>query len=158
VVEDDDVDVELGAGGGERLDFSGAEERGRIGLGPLLQHAQHDLSAGRDGETGELVERPLRLEAARLPCNQSDERRPLLARSPRCSHSLTSSHDIAPARTRRGDSSVTSTMVDGAPPRAGPASSRNAMRSPNARSTSFGSAVAGCPLMFALVAVTGRPT
>ena len=59
----------------QRLDLAGAEERRRIGLRPLLQHAQHDLGAGRLGEAGQLVERSLRLETPRAAGDQPDQRR-----------------------------------------------------------------------------------
>ena len=77
VVEDDDVDVGLGARRGERLDLAGAEEGRRIGLRPLLQHAQHDLGAGGLGQAGELVERALGVEPARAAGDQPDQRRAL---------------------------------------------------------------------------------
>ena len=47
VVEDDEVGVRSRRRRRERLDLAGAEERRRIGLRPLLQHAQHDLGARR---------------------------------------------------------------------------------------------------------------
>ena len=39
VIEHDDVDASLGAGGGERSDFAAADERRRIRLRPFLKHA-----------------------------------------------------------------------------------------------------------------------
>ena len=48
-----------------------------IGLRPLLQHAQHDLGAGRLGQAGELVERALGVEPARAAGDQADQRRAL---------------------------------------------------------------------------------
>ena len=45
--------------------------------------------------------------------------------------------------------------MDGGPPGVGPASISKSSRSPSVRSTSSGSAVAGLPLTFALVAVIG---
>src|SRR5207248_2865420 len=157
VVEDDDVDVELRRRGGQRLDFAGAEKGGRIRFRPLLHEPQHHRRTGRLGEPGQLVERSLRLEASRVAGNQPDERRPLRPRHPRCRHRSISFHAIAPARINRGSVVVASTIVDGAPPGVFPVSINKSIRSPSVRSTSSGSAVACCPLMFALVAVTGRP-
>ena len=58
----------------------------------------------------------------------------------------------------RGSAPVTSTIVDGGAAAASrPVSISRSMRSPSVRSTSSGSAVAGSPLRFALVAVSGRP-
>ena len=44
-----------------------------IGLGPLLQHPQDDACAGGVGQTGELVERMIRV-AARRGVDEADER------------------------------------------------------------------------------------
>ncbi len=57
VVEDDDVDVGFVGGAREQLDFAAAEKRRRVGLGSLLQHAEHDARAGGVGESGQLFER-----------------------------------------------------------------------------------------------------
>ena len=65
VVEDHHVDVGLGAGRRKAGQLAAADERGRIGLRPFLQHAQHDRRAGRVGQTGQLVERLLGVDAAR---------------------------------------------------------------------------------------------
>ena len=65
VVEDHDVDVRFGACRGERADLAGADEGRRIRLGPFLQHAQNDAGARRFRETRELVERMIRVAAAR---------------------------------------------------------------------------------------------
>ena len=140
----------------------GAEKRGRIGLRPLLQHAQHDLGAGRLGQARELVERSLGLETA-LAARRSGRPAPLardgLASTGRASsHACISSHGIAPARTRRGArTSVTSTIVDGAPPgvapgveeQVDPIAERRARPRPDRPSPA-------APLRFALVAVIGR--
>ena len=126
VVEDDDVDVGFGARRGERLDLAGAEKGRRIGLRPLLQHAQHDLGAGRLGQAGQLVERSLGLEPPRAAGDQADERRALasgyarrsLAACPAMPESRpTQSRRRGPAAARRR---VTSTIVDGGPPRRRP--------------------------------------
>ena len=61
-------------------DFSGAQKRGRIRLGPLLQHAQDDGRARRFGQPAELVERPLGLEPFGPTGDQPDQRRPFLSR------------------------------------------------------------------------------
>src|SRR4029453_1949768 len=47
VVEDDEIDAELGTRGRQRVDFASAEKGRGIGSGPLLKHAQHDVRAGR---------------------------------------------------------------------------------------------------------------
>ena len=77
----DDVDVGLGARRRQRLDLAGAEKRRRIGLRPLLQHAQHDLGAGGLGEAGELVERALGVEPPRAAGDQADQRGALARRA-----------------------------------------------------------------------------
>src|SRR5439155_21801732 len=112
---------------------------------------------------GELLDRPLGLEPPRAARNQAHEGRALAS----ChagqsvwvvsSHVSSSFHGIAPARISVVVVVVTSTIVDGGPPRVGPMSSRKSIRSPSVCSTVSGSAVAGSPLIFALVAVTGRP-
>src|SRR5207253_4821123 len=79
-VEDHDVHAGLRGGCGQRFDFAGAEIRGRIRFRPLLQHAEHDVGAGRIGEAGELLERALRFVAPRAPGNQADERGALAPR------------------------------------------------------------------------------
>ena len=87
VVEDDDVDVGFRGGERERLDLAGAEKGRRIGLRALLQHAQHDLRAGRLREAGQFVERSLRFEPPRPAGDQADERRALaiaLSRGSEC--------------------------------------------------------------------------
>ena len=141
-------------------DLAGAEKRRRIGLRPLLQHAQHDLRAGGLGQAGELVERSLGVEPPRAAGDQADERRALArratARSQRMPERL--SHEIAPARTSRGSAPVTSTIVDGGPPGVGRhraadrsrVAERRARPRPDRRSPA-------APLRFALVAVSGRP-
>ena len=63
VVEDDDVDVGLVAGGRERLDLAAAEKRRRIGLRPLLQHAQHDVRAGRPARPASSSSESFRIES-----------------------------------------------------------------------------------------------
>src|SRR5712691_3010421 len=160
VVEDHDVDAGFRGGCRERLDLAGAEERRRIGFRTLLEYAQHDLGPRRLCEAGQLVERALGFLPARAARDQPDERGTL--RSPYAgrsvsSHACNSSQEIAPARTSAGAAEVTSTIVDGGPPRVGPVSINKSIRSPSVRSTSSGSGVAGSPLTFALVAVIGRP-
>ena len=46
------------------LDFAAAEKRRRVRLGPLLQHAQHDVGAGGGRQARELVERMFGIEVA----------------------------------------------------------------------------------------------
>ena len=132
-------------GRGERLDLAGAEERRRIGLRPLLQHAQHDVarrplrrgrrarraSARRRGAArGRRSARPApraRAPATASVCAAMPEPRPMQSR-PRAR---------APA-----SAPVTSTIVDGGPPRRRPGVDQQInARSPSARSTSSGSAV-----------------
>src|SRR5205814_6644498 len=119
--------------------------------------------AGGVGQAGELLERPLGLEPPRVSRNEAHQRRALAPRHADrsvwmvCSHVSSSFHGIAPARISVGGVVVTSTIVDGGPPRVGPVSSRKSIRSPSVCSTTSGSAVAGSPLTFALVAVTGWP-
>ena len=81
VVEDDDVDVGLGADAASVGILPAPRNVDGSGFGPLLQHAQDDLGAGGLGEAGELVERSLGLEPPRPPGNQADERGPLAALS-----------------------------------------------------------------------------
>ena len=78
VVEDDDVDVGFGRGAREQIDFAAAEKRRGVGLGPLLQHAQHDLRAGGVGEAGQLFERMFGVDAARRAGDETDEGRALM--------------------------------------------------------------------------------
>ena len=68
-----------------------------------------------------------------------------------------SSHGIAPGRTSRGVAPVTSTIVDGGRRASARVEQQIDAARPASRSTSSGSAVAGSPLTFALVAVSGRP-
>ena len=136
VVEDHDVDAGLGARRGQRRHLARTEKRRRIGLGPLLQHAQHDLGAGGFGQPRELLERAFGFHAPGAAGDQPDKRRPLGARHPRCAHASTASHETAPGRTSRGSSPVTSTIVEGGPPRVLPASSSRSIRVPIVRSTS----------------------
>ena len=148
VVEDDHGHVRLVAGRRERVHLAAAEERGGIGLRALLGHAQHDGRPRGVRQAGELVERPFRLQAPGAGRDQTRrsrhvrdagvcavvasagggceaERRvagrttsDMLSRN-----SSTRSHATAPGRTSSGGSAVTSTMVEGGPPGAGPASS-----------------------------------
>src|SRR5262249_14889332 len=86
VVEDHDVDVGLGARGCERLHLPRAEERRWVRLGTLLQDAQGDVGARGLRQTGELVERSLRLEPARpapVETVAADPRRAVPPRYPR---------------------------------------------------------------------------
>ena len=117
VVEDDEIGARFGARGGERLDLARAEKRRGVGLRPLLQDAEHDLGAGGLRQPGELVERSLGLEPPFRSGDQANERRTLTFGYARPSHACTSSHGIAPGRTSRISRPLTSTMVDGGPPR-----------------------------------------
>ena len=112
-VENDDAGIGLRTRGGQRRDLSLPEKRRGVRLGTLLQHAQHDLGAGRFGQPAELVERSFRVEPAGPARDQPDERRALRSFYARLTHACTSSHARAPARTSRGADPVTSTMVDG---------------------------------------------
>ena len=121
VVEDDEVGARFGARGGERLDLAGAEKRRRIGLRPLLQNAQHDLGAGRLRQSGRARRaiappRAAAFDPATRPTSAARSR----LRYARPSHACTSSHGIAPARTSRTSLPLTSTIVDGGPPRRRP--------------------------------------
>jgi hypothetical protein len=73
VVEHHEVDVGLCARHGQRSRLSAADERGRIRLGALLQHAQHHSPASRLGQARQLVERRLRIDAARCASDEADE-------------------------------------------------------------------------------------
>ncbi len=131
VVEDDQIGAGLVAGGAQQLDLPRTEKRGRVGLGTLLQKAEHDLGARRIGETFELREALLGLRASAGRRHEPDQRGTLrpgtgdrFCRSRTgifapnthfCSDSSTRSHATTPARIRRGVSEVTSTIVDGAP-------------------------------------------
>ena len=64
VVEDDDIGAAARRTKRERLDLAAAEERRRIGLRTILQHAQDDGRAGGRGEAGKLVERMFGIELA----------------------------------------------------------------------------------------------
>src|SRR5262249_2663557 len=147
----------------QRLDLAGAEKRRRIGLRPLLQHAKDHVGAGRLRQAAELFERPLGFEPPGTSSDQPDERRALTRHPcrpfrPLLRHACMSSPSIAPALTRTGGPLVVSTIVDGAPPGVRPMSINRSIRAPSVRSPSAGSAVAGAPLRFALVAVIGQPT
>ena len=74
VVENDDVDVGFGGGAGEQFDLAAAEKRRGVGLGTLLQHAQHDLRAGGIGQTGQLFEGMLGVDPTRAAGDQTDRR------------------------------------------------------------------------------------
>ena len=128
------------------------------GFGPLLQDAQHDLRAGGLGQPGEFVERALGLETTRASGDEADERRASRRRYARWAHACTSSHDTAPganqSQLRAGD--VHNRRRRTARRRAGieqqieTAAELSPRPRPDRRS-------AGWPLMFALVAVSGRP-
>ena len=113
VVEDDDVDAALRRTRARATSTLPLPRNvAGSGLAPFLQHAQHDVGAGRGGETGELVERMFGIEVAGRAVEEADERRTLArarARSigkPKCAslaaNSSTRSHAIAPARTSTG--------------------------------------------------------
>src|SRR6185436_2467129 len=118
VVEDDEVGARLGARGGERLHLPAAEKRRGIRLRPLLLHAQHDVGAGSVRESGQLVERMFGIEVPRRVLEETDERRSFPCHRRDLS---TLSHGTTPCRSSVTDADA-STMVDGAPPRTGPAS------------------------------------
>ena len=77
VVEDDDVDLGFGGGAREQVDLAAAEKRRRIGLGALLQHAQHDTRAGGVGQSCQFFEGMFRVDAAGAAGDESNECRPL---------------------------------------------------------------------------------
>ena len=56
VVDDDEIDVQLGAGLRQHADLAAAEVERRIGRGPLLDEAQHHFRAGGAGQPVELFE------------------------------------------------------------------------------------------------------
>ena len=137
------------------VDLAAAEEGGRIGLGPLLQHAKADLRARRCREPAELVERMFGIEMSLGVLEEADERRPF-PRHP--SDLITRSHGIAPSRISRSEPSRTSTIVDGAPPRVTPPSITQST-SGSASSTSLAATAGRSPDRLALVdgdAVTER--
>ena len=130
VVEDDDVDVELVAGGRERCDLAAAEKGRGIRLRALLQHAQHDRRAGRRREAGKFVERMFGIEVTGSAVEEPDQRRTLLpirrgrSRSRmtcHCSDFITRSHGTAPGAQQHRTVASNATIVDGAPPGAWPA-------------------------------------
>ena len=127
-VEDDDVDVQFGAGGGDHVDLAAAEKGRGIRLGPFLQHAQDDRCARRFGQAAQFVERAFGIEPLRASGDETDERGALGSCHSRSSHARTSSQPMAPARTSTGAGPVTSTMVEGGPPAVKPASSSTSMR------------------------------
>ena len=159
---------------GERLDLAAAEERRRIRLRPLLQHAQHDGGAGGRGEAGQLVERMFGIELTGRAAEETDERGAFTAgrrgraparrggvKSGRRAHHWsdfsTRSHAIAPARTSRGPCASISTIVDGGPPGHGPASSSKSISSRPRRARSAPVTAGASPDRLALVAVTQKP-
>ena len=164
VVEDDDVDVRFGERAGEFFGLAAADERRRIGPRTLLHRAQHGLGARGLGQAGELFENQFGIGSARRGRDEADECG-TLGRWPgsthpadchACNDSNTRSHAIAPARMRRG-SRRTSTMVEGGPPGASPASITHTRGSRATASRSPMRATAGAPLRFALVAVSQLP-
>ena len=86
VVEDDDVGVGFGRGLRQHVDLAAAEERGRVGLGTILQHAQDDAGARGLGEAGELFEGMFRVDPPRAAGDQTDERCPLHQHGTPCTH------------------------------------------------------------------------
>ena len=86
VVEDDEVGVGFGRGVRQHVDLAAAEERRRIRLGSILQHAQHDARARGFGEAAELFEGMFRVDPTRAAGDQTDERRPLHEHGTPCTH------------------------------------------------------------------------
>ena len=86
VVEDDQVGVGFRRGLRQHLDLAAAEERRRIGLGTILQHAQHDARARGFGEAAELFEGMFRVDPPRAAGDQADERCPLHEHGTPCTH------------------------------------------------------------------------
>ncbi len=76
VVEDDEVGVGFGRRVRQHFDFAAAEERGRVGPGAILQHAQHHARAGRFGEAAELFEGMFCVDPPRPAGHQANQRRP----------------------------------------------------------------------------------
>ena len=90
---------------------------------------KHDVRAGGCGEAGQFVERMFGIEAARRTADQPDERGAFVRgrwtsavrpQGASLENFSTRSHAIAPARSSRGPSRVSSTIVDGGPPGTGP--------------------------------------
>ena len=73
VVEDDDVDAQFVARRGQRLHFTAAKKRRRIGPRALLQHAQDDAGSGGRSQTGELVERVFGVDLAGRAAREIEE-------------------------------------------------------------------------------------
>ena len=86
VVEDDQVGVGFGRRVRQHLDLAAAEKRRRIGLGPILQHAQDHARAGGFGETAELFEGMFRVDPPRAAGDQADQRCPLHEHGTPCTH------------------------------------------------------------------------
>ena len=74
VIDDHHVHITLGAGRGEARHFAGADERPRVGLGALLQHAQHDRRTGGFGETRQFLHRLLRVDPANGATDEAHQR------------------------------------------------------------------------------------
>ena len=79
------VDVELGAGRGDQLRLAAADERRGIGEAPFLRRAQHDVGAGGSRQTGQFVEKDVRVDRPRGASDQSDDRCAFLGRLVRSS-------------------------------------------------------------------------
>ena len=86
VVEDDEVGVGFGRSLRQHLDLAAAEECRRIGLGPILQHAQDDARARGLGETTQLFEGMFRVDSPRAAGDETDERCPLHEHGTPCTH------------------------------------------------------------------------
>ena len=169
VVEDDDVDAApRRTAAREHLDLAAAEERRGIRLRALLLHAQHDVGAGRGGEAGQLVERVFGIEmsgeslkrptsAARSRAGRSAEREPHARIT--ASDFSTRSHGDRAGATSAARAARRSTIVDGAPPARGPASSTRRRPSSSAAIDVAGATPrGGAPDRFALVAVMQKPS
>ena len=137
--------------------FPRAQIGGGIRLRPLLQHAQHDLRAGGFGESGELLERALRLETTGASGNEPDQRRLLDRRYSRCGACF---HVFPRYRAGANQSRLHVRHVDDRrrPDRPGvlPESSSRSRPLASVAATSSGIVGGRLPLTFALVAVTGR--
>ena len=77
VVDDDEIDVQLGARLLQHPDLAAAQVKRGVGRGALLDEAQHDLRAGGAGQTVELFEAVFGGRPGDDAGGEPDERRPL---------------------------------------------------------------------------------
>ena len=77
VVDDDEIDVQLGARLRQHPDLAAAQVERGVGRGPLLDETQHDIRAGGAGQTVELFEAVLGGRTGDDAGGETDERRAL---------------------------------------------------------------------------------